>query len=314
MDLHIENNIPKIRNITEKWKIKTTISCDKELDLKIIKPVNCGTNIKTIILVHGYMCNDTFWDIKDCSFAGYLVHHDFRVIIVNLSHETICEMIAHIKKIMKKLDLNNIILLGHSLGGVVVSAVAGCSKLRKRIDKIIVICSPVDLTHSLNNNYVHYYADKILRPFVDYFHDIKKLKIPTNYVTPYIKNVPCIIHKFIPIELYSKNSMDTNILSRVIKYSVDPMYINTLCDLLDVPNSVLKQINKFEQNDVPLLVITSKNDKIINYKDALNIYNKKKYNRNMLLFGENSFGHMDIMVGKDAMHDVWAPIVDYCNS
>jgi pimeloyl-ACP methyl ester carboxylesterase len=83
-----------------------------------------GAGDKTLVFVHCWCCNRTFWDNKVTEFA-----RDYRVVTIDLAGHgesgegrevwTIAAFGADVAAVFEKLDLTNAVLIGHSMGGPV---------------------------------------------------------------------------------------------------------------------------------------------------------------------------------------------------
>lgn len=103
-----------------------------------------------ILLVHGYLHNASAWPY----FLHHLRRHDHGPIyMLNLGHP-FCSLHTYVEKVERKAQAiqtatghSRLILIGHSMGGVVCSLYATTRAPRDSLQRIITIGSPVQGTH-----------------------------------------------------------------------------------------------------------------------------------------------------------------------
>ncbi len=84
-----------------------------------------GTGPKALVFVHGWSCDRSYWDLQRVAFAG-----DYRVVAIDLGGHgqsgtgrevwSIQSFGADVAAVVKKLDLKEVVLIGHSMGGAVI--------------------------------------------------------------------------------------------------------------------------------------------------------------------------------------------------
>jgi len=91
--------------------------------IKNSEELQINSNNKTILLIHGWLCNSHFWDeFKDYAKKGYaLIIPDLRGhgksdYAKDVKIETLAE---DINKLLEYLNINKCIVFGHSMGGLV---------------------------------------------------------------------------------------------------------------------------------------------------------------------------------------------------
>ena len=88
-----------------------------------------GEGETTLVFVHGWSCDRGYWKSQQAELS-----RDFKVVLIDLAGHgesgvgrkawTIDSFGADVAAVVKKLDLDNVILIGHSMGGDVVAAAA----------------------------------------------------------------------------------------------------------------------------------------------------------------------------------------------
>jgi pimeloyl-ACP methyl ester carboxylesterase len=84
-----------------------------------------GTGATTLVFVHGWACDSTFWRLQVEAFAP-----DYRVITLDLAGHgrsgsgrmewTAAHFASDVAAVLRSADASNVILIGHSLGGPIV--------------------------------------------------------------------------------------------------------------------------------------------------------------------------------------------------
>lgn len=222
---------------------------------------------KTIIITHGIAeYSKSYLEFsKKLSANGYhVITYDLRGHgksktergTVNSYHELLDDLDFLVNRAYK--NTNKVYLYGHSLGGVVVNLY---TKLRRKTDGIIIAASPIKNSFLLR--VLSLFPKKITN----------KIKVTTNFKDPNLS------HNYI----YKKDEFDLDYFSF--------KYIN------EVLIKGLKELNKGKINqDLPVLYIYSKNDKLAKLKNGKTLYNKTINEDKTLLIYEKSRHnlHLDI--------------------
>jgi pimeloyl-ACP methyl ester carboxylesterase len=129
-----------------------------------------GGGLKALVFVHGWSCNRTYFDAQFAEFAA-----DHRVVRLDLaghgtsgvdrSDYSISSFGADVAAVAKFLELDSIILIGHSMGGDVILEAA--KLLPGRVDGLIWI----DTYKSLPINRSEEELETIIAPFREDFRD-----------------------------------------------------------------------------------------------------------------------------------------------
>jgi pimeloyl-ACP methyl ester carboxylesterase len=125
-----------------------------------------GEGDPTLLFVHCWSCDRSFWHNQVDLFAA-----DYRIVTLDLPGHgesgrnreewSIAGLALDVQAVIEHLDLQNVILVGHSMGGPVSVETA-----RLLPDRIIgIIC--VDTLHNLEMEY----TDEMMKPFVDRFEE-----------------------------------------------------------------------------------------------------------------------------------------------
>ena len=112
---------------------------------------DAGGTLPPLVFVHGWSCNRTFWDNQTQAFAG-----THRVIRIDLAGHgasglgrtdwTIDAFGRDVAAVAAALDLQDIVLVGHSLGGPVV--VKAANHMPERVAAVIGVDTFKDITES----------------------------------------------------------------------------------------------------------------------------------------------------------------------
>jgi len=185
----------------------------------------------------------------------------------NSKNITFDYLVQHTINFIEELDLKDLILIGHSMGGGI--AVMLISKIRERIKMLITVCP-------MNTNF----SPKILN-FVNFFpkneKDLIKLKkIIFGKETIFFDDE--LIQK--ELDFLKKNKKD------FFKVALSLVSIITFANLLKAEKKI----------DLPTLLMVGKQDDIISYKTAINTY-KKYVGNNYVVFQKS--GHVPCVEEKD---------------
>jgi pimeloyl-ACP methyl ester carboxylesterase len=123
-----------------------------------------GEGETTLAFVHGWSCDRSYWKAQQEEFS-----RDFKVVLIDLAGHgesglerkawTIESFGDDVVAVIKKLDLDNVILIGHSMGGDVVAAAA--LKMPVRIKGLVW----VDVYKQLNTPRTPEQRKTMLEPF-----------------------------------------------------------------------------------------------------------------------------------------------------
>lgn len=310
--------IKVVKHIKTSWDVEVDVKIHKNPYYTINEPTNKLSIKGTILLLHGILTSCSFFDIKYKNFIGYLVYNNYRVVNTSINHKNLDEIMSHLNSVINKFYdkyEHKLIIIGHSMGGLASMVIAGANE--DKVARVVSISAPYgDMCYTLEKSYLKYYGTKIMQPIVNYFDTIKSAKIPimtTKYFKPF-KLISNYMHRLMPIEAYKKNSIDSNVIDYLYDHIFCASHVHLLCDLLDIPESITELLHKFEKSNIQLFIIASKNDKVVDYRDTLLAYEKKKYFKKKLVFDEDGFGHIDLILGRDAIYEVWNPIVEWLDN
>jgi len=134
----------------------------------------------TLLFVHGWMCDQNYWNRQVDAFAN-----DFRVITLDLpghgasgqtrKNWTIDNFSKDITTLIRKLGLNRVILVGHSMGGPVV--INAAPQIKERIAAII----GVDTMKQPKTKIAQAQIEKMITPMRQNFAAMAEQNIRQNY-------------------------------------------------------------------------------------------------------------------------------------
>lgn len=123
-----------------------------------------GKGKPALVFVHGWCCDRTYWDAQVSHFA-----QQYRVVTVDLAGHgesglnrktwTMASFGEDVRAAIEKLGLNQIVLVGHSMGGPVIL------EATRRMPKRVMGVVGVDTFHDLERKYTQDQIDQILAPF-----------------------------------------------------------------------------------------------------------------------------------------------------
>lgn len=112
----------------------------KSKDGVSIAYITAGQGEKAIVFIHGWCCNKTYWENQITHFSK-----NYKVVAIDLAGHgesgrerkdyTIEAFAEDVKAVIEKLDLKNVILVGHSMGGYIIAQTA--SIIPERIKMIV---------------------------------------------------------------------------------------------------------------------------------------------------------------------------------
>lgn len=218
----------------------------------------------TMLFIHGFASTSEYHLLAAKQFNEYnyysieLPGNGFAP--YNSKNITFDYLVEHVANFIKELDLKDLILIGHSMGGGIAAILI--SKIRDRIKMLISVC-PMNTS----------FSPKILN-FVNFFpnekNDLLKLKkIIFGKDTVFFEDG--LIEK--ELEFLKKNKKD------FFKVALSLVSLITFANLLVAEKKM----------DIPTLLIVGKQDDIISYKTAIRTY--KKYVGNNYIIFEKS-GHV----------------------
>jgi pimeloyl-ACP methyl ester carboxylesterase len=123
-----------------------------------------GTGDTTLVFVHCWACSREYWQDQVAEFAK-----DYRVVTLDLGGHgesgdtrtewTLASLGADVQAVVEKLDLKNVILVGHSMGGAVALEAA------KRMPGRVVGIACADTLHDADRKTPPEMRDQILKAF-----------------------------------------------------------------------------------------------------------------------------------------------------
>ncbi len=123
-----------------------------------------GKGEKTLVFVHGWSCDRSYWDEQVPEFSK-----SYTVVTVDLAGHgesamgrdewTVSSFGADVAAVVEKLDLKNIILVGHSMGGSV--SIEATRLLGDRVVAIVGVDNFQDFSHQFSNEQI----EQFLAPF-----------------------------------------------------------------------------------------------------------------------------------------------------
>ncbi len=132
-------------------------------DIKI-HYTNYGNADKALVFVHGWSCDESYWDRQVEGFKD-----DYRIVTIDLAGHgesgteredwTIQAYGRDVAAVVNHLDLSEVILIGHSMGGPV------CIEAARNLPQKTVALIGVDTYQDLTQNLTEQQADMFIAPF-----------------------------------------------------------------------------------------------------------------------------------------------------
>ena len=116
------------------------------------------TGDKTLLFIHGWCCDRSYWDAQVEEFAK-----SYRVVTIDLGGHgqsgleretwTMPAFGADVAAVVEKLDLSNVIMVGHSMGGMVV--IEAARRLPGRVVALVGVDTFQDFSRSLTQEQIN---------------------------------------------------------------------------------------------------------------------------------------------------------------
>ncbi len=286
--------------------------------------------IATLLLIHGYGQNRYAFHLPSRSMVNHLARAGFDVYNVDLRgrgrsghlgarrprsvlefvHEDVPAALDEIQRVSGQAP---VFLLGHSLGGVVSYCVA--ADQRERIAGVVTIGSPYHFT--LGSRWLAWVAQTFVA--FDRRLGIPDVAVPARYYGAFVRAATRVVDSRlypIPFRGYRPGAIEREVLAQHMALAMDHGSIATMRAMfrwaLDArtgktgDDGLFGYAARFERLDVPLLVIAGSHDDLAapaSVKPAfeLSCSSDKRYR-------ELPFGHIDLLVGRDAPQLTWAVI------
>ncbi len=164
-------NVQKRRSIVLVLILFIFFGCANEQKDQVISPDNVsivytvqGKGSPTLVFVHGWCCDRTYWRLQ----VDYFAKH-FEVVTIDLAGHgesglnrsawTIEAFGKDVSTVIKKLNLEDVILIGHSMGGPVIIEAA------RQMPKPVLGLVGVDTFQNFEFKYSPEQFDKFISPF-----------------------------------------------------------------------------------------------------------------------------------------------------
>lgn len=288
-----------------------------------------------VLLVHGLASNYRNLDfpIKDLSLAHYLKKNGFDAWIVDLRGSGLSkrknlgsiqwfiddyafqDLPAAAELVLHETKAKKFHWIGHSLGGLLAYPFSQTYHKKKVIKSLTTIAAPPTPEPHGYFKFLFRY-DSLLRvfPWLPY----KSLSKIAAYFSDYLL-------RFEDHLLFSRNNMDKKILNTLLDHAVE-----------SVPSSIIRQLHDWMRNNyfgsrdgkmdylehaykiqLPTLMIAGSLDSFTPTNQMRKVFRKLPTNKkSLIVFGkkrghENDYGHIDLVIGKNAPKEVYPQILDW---
>ncbi|MGD9346461.1 MAG: alpha/beta hydrolase [Candidatus Aminicenantes bacterium] len=152
-----------------------------------------GQGSPALVFIHGWCCDLTFWEKQMAPFA-----ERYRIVAVDLAGHgksgldrkswTIAAFGEDVVAVVNKLDLDQVVLIGHSMGGLVILEAA------RRIPDHVVGLVGVDTLNNLDEEVTHEQFEEMISPLRDDFAESTKNFVRTMFAPD---SDPALVEKIV---------------------------------------------------------------------------------------------------------------------
>jgi len=304
--------------------------------LAIVRKRLAGCETQTlapVLLVHGFGQNRYAWHLPSRSVSAYLARAGFDVFNLDLrghgrsrhfSARTIHsvddyiteDLPAAIDAVRKHSDGRPVFLVGHSLGGLV--SYAAAPRLQGAVAGVASIGSPYEFTR----------GSRSLRALSVCFEGLRRARIPhvsgsaslypVGQVLRSIRRVAESALYPIPIRGWHAGALEAHVLEEHLRFAFDHAGITELRTMFEwaadkkFGGRARDYADTFEQMDLPLLVIAGEHDDLAPPASVEPAYARSRSRDKS--FCTVPFGHIDLLVGRDAPATTWATLTAWLTS
>lgn len=187
-----------------------------------------GTGDKALVFVHGWCCNRTFWTDQADHFAT-----DYRVVTIDLGGHgesgldrqgwTVPAFGADVAAVVEKLDLKQVIMIGHSMGGAIIIEAARNLAARGLADRAVAVIG-VDNFQTFNQNFsldeINSFLDRFRTDFAAETNTFVRRMFPLDADTALVDRVAAVMSSASP-------EMGIEVIGNVLAYD----YITALTEM-----------------------------------------------------------------------------------
>jgi len=290
-----------------------------------------------VLLVHGLAANYTNMDfpMKDMSLAKFLCGEGFDCWIIDLRGSGLSkrkftlfpkqwlfddyvfhDLPAAIHKIRQVTRVKKIHWVGHSLGGILAYPVAQTFQEEEVLQSLITVATP--LTTDAKPGYFKYLyrLDGLIRLIP---------ALPYRPLSKIAALFPKLALSFESKILFAKENMTEEILKNVLNHTVENVPSSLILQIHDwfrdnhfsSHDRSIDFIEKLEEFSAPILMIIGSIDSFTPLKDIKSGFGRfPNADKKLMVFGkengqENDYGHIDLLLGKNAPREVFPHIAKW---
>ena len=294
-----------------------------------------------VLLVHGYAQNHYSWHVSRRSFANYLADAGFDVFNLDLrgvgrsralgsppardlADYVESDLPAAVRDALEASGERSLFLLGHSLGAAAACAFAGCQP--DVVRGLVMLAGLYDFAR----------ASPVMRLLgraaasLATSGGVSRLlpdPVPTDLIGRMLDASRVVFDspmaRLFPLRAWAPGSVEPEVLSEAIRRSFEPAPLGLTLDLARMAAGEGPRdrqgrgyLGPFEQADVPLLVVSGREDPLASPEDSTGAWARsrsrdKSIRRFDSASGGVGWGHMDILLGRNAPHHVWPFVRDW---
>lgn len=165
--------------------------------------------------------------------------------------------------------------------------------------------------------------DKVIREYLPFLR--KDFLLPTREIGQALRLLRIVFNSplgfMLPVSIFVAGNIEMNLLTDYLYKTFEPSSIGVLQGITDIHHgnpfcegAETDYFKQFEALQIPLLVICADKDDLVSYEDSLMCFqnSSSKDKAKLVYVSEASevtaYGHLDIIIGKNAVTNVWEKI------
>lgn len=285
-----------------------------------------------VMLLHGIASNHNVWDFgfEESSFARHLAAQGYAVYALNLRGRTgsdgphtgrsrqwsmddylLCDLPTVVTHVLEKERAEKMHWVGHSMGGIL-GFFYQIRHKASNLQSLTTFASALNYTYSTLNHF---------RSFLDYISALQYYPIKTFYkpMIPFA-SLDTFWNRF----LWNPENIEPKVAERVLETMVEPIAVNewNQIKLISAAEGMPRLSGGFPHRaddrriTVPTLMLAGDRDWLCALDGVEWTMDELSCERKLIVFGKeygsrSSYGHMDLVCGKNAPIEVWPKATDW---